>query len=227
MSGAGRPRVDSTGRGSMAWRLSFREDGRGPRGPVRYFDVSSLLSEKQLPRAPAGARAPARSSASEPRARRPARPIERVRASRTPARPPDRARPSLAHPGPPRGRPLHRARPRCARARLDRSVPDRDRHADHAPPLRPGTVVVPGRGSEHLVQHEPGVGTALADPAVGDRRQLELDAAGGEPLAEGGVPEDPSVGADESLPRKADRGWDVPRALGGLVPVPRLAEHLA
>ena len=44
-----------------------------------------------------------------------------------------------------------------------------DRHADHAAPLGPAAVVVADAlVAEQLVQHEPRVAAALADPAVGD-----------------------------------------------------------
>src|SRR5919112_6653754 len=44
-----------------------------------------------------------------------------------------------------------------------------DRDPDQAAPLGPGAVVVADPGvAEQLMQHEPGVGAALADPAVGD-----------------------------------------------------------
>ena len=46
-----------------------------------------------------------------------------------------------------------------------------DRDADQVAPLGPGAVVVADvLVAEQLVQHEPGVGRALADPAVGDDR---------------------------------------------------------
>src|SRR5690606_7480942 len=52
-----------------------------------------------------------------------------------------------------------------------------DRHADHAAPLGPGTVVVAHvRKAQKLPQDEPAVRGALADPAVGDDLLVRGDA---------------------------------------------------
>src|SRR5579859_1916410 len=62
------------------------------------------------------------------------------------------------------------ARPADAHADAPPQLP-LDRHADEAAPLGPRAVVVADRvAAEQLVQHEPGVRRALADPAVGDDR---------------------------------------------------------
>src|SRR5713226_5332701 len=52
-----------------------------------------------------------------------------------------------------------------------------DRRPDQAPPLGPGPVVIPHvRVSEQVLQNEPGVRRALADPAVGDHLLVRRDA---------------------------------------------------
>ena len=58
-----------------------------------------------------------------------------------------------------------------AALRLSRAL--LDRHGHHVAPLGPRAVVVAHVvDAEQLVQHEPGVRRALADPAVGDRSSL-------------------------------------------------------
>src|SRR4030081_2679757 len=52
---------------------------------------------------------------------------------------------------------------------------NRDTH--HGSPFRPGPVVVPDRRvAEQLVEHEPGVRTALPDPAVRDNGEIGREA---------------------------------------------------
>src|SRR3954467_9733003 len=67
----------------------------------------------------------------------------------------------------------------CAAVRRSGGNRDRllDRHADHAAPLGPAAVVVADAlVAEELVEHEPAVGAALADPAVGDHVLVGGDA---------------------------------------------------
>src|SRR5829696_1155822 len=109
-------------------------------------------------------------------------------------------------------------------AMLGPPVPDAtalalDGDADQAAPLGPGAVVVADvRVAEQFVQHEPGVGAALADPAVGDHVLAGLDALGAVQLGQLAVAEELAGGAVDRLgPGDVDRAGDVARPLGGLL----------
>src|SRR5215211_1239171 len=94
-----------------------------------------------------------------------------------------------------------------------------DGDADQAAPLGPGAVVVADVGvAEQLVQDEPGVGAALADPAVGDHVLARLHPLGAVELGQLVVGEELAGGAVDRLgPGDVDRARDVTRPLGGLL----------
>src|SRR5215211_1324633 len=94
-----------------------------------------------------------------------------------------------------------------------------DGHADQAAPLGPGAVVVADpRVAEQLVQHEPGMGRALADAAVGDHVLVGGHPLGAVELGQLVVGEELAGGAVDRLgPGDVDRTGDVAGPLGGLL----------
>src|SRR3954468_9596731 len=104
-----------------------------------------------------------------------------------------------------------------------------DRHVDEVAPLGPRAVVVLDVAlPEQLVQDEPGVRRALADPAVGDDRVAVLDdSLALIELAEfvGGL--ECAVLVDGLRPRHGGRTRDVTAALGTLLLVSGHRDQLA
>src|SRR5215813_14422882 len=84
---------------------------------------------------------------------------------------------SPAVPRPPAGPPSLPARPLRGPGPRSPSLAELDGHTDQRSVLGPGPVVVLHfLLAEQLMQHEPGVGAALTDPAVGDRVLAEVQA---------------------------------------------------
>src|SRR4051812_16411585 len=103
-----------------------------------------------------------------------------------------------------------------------------NRHVDEVAPLGPRAVVVLDVGlAEQLVEHEPGVRRALADPAVGDDRLAVGDALGAVELLEvrGGL--ERAVLLDRLRPRHRRRPGDVPGALRALLLIAGHGDQLA
>ena len=104
-----------------------------------------------------------------------------------------------------------------------------DRHVDQVAPLGPRAVVVLDVVlAEQLVQHEPGVRRALADPAVGDDRVVAVDhALAGVELAQlvGGL--EGAVLLHRLRPRDRGRAGDVAGALRALLLVAGHRDQLA
>src|SRR5689334_6982755 len=93
-------------------------------------------------------------------------------------------------------------------------VAEGDRYADQRTPLGPRTVVVLDvLLTEQLVQHEPGVRGALADPAVRDGVLAEVDPGVGVQGLQLVVGAEGAVVVGRLAPRDAGRGRDVTRAL--------------
>src|SRR5829696_1280279 len=111
---------------------------------------------------------------------------------------------------------------------LDRLDVLLDRHVDEVPPLGPRPVVVlDGVVPEQLVQHEPGVRRALADPAVGDHLFAVRHALALVELAQLVGRLEGAVLAHRLRPRDGGRARDVPGALSALLLVARHRDQLA
>src|SRR5205823_8531108 len=103
-----------------------------------------------------------------------------------------------------------------------------DRDVHHVPPLRPRAVVVLDVVvAQELVQHEPGVRRALADPAVGDDRVAVRHALAAVQLAELLGVLERAVLLHGLRPGDRRRARDVARALRALLLVARHRDQLA
>src|SRR4029453_8279302 len=97
---------------------------------------------------------------------------------------------------------------------LPRLVAEGNGYADQRTPLGPGTVVVLHvLLAEDLVQHEPGVRRALADPAVRDGVLAEVHPGVGVQRPQLVVGAERAVVVGRLAPRDVGRGRDVTRAL--------------
>src|SRR6202035_441215 len=113
--------------------------------------------------------------------------------------------------------PWRRRGPRC----MHRGLPQLallDRDVDEVPPLGPRAVVVLDvLASQELVQDEPRVRRALADPAVGDDRLAREDSLAAVEVGELVRRLERSVVAHGLRPRDRLRPGDVAAALGALL----------
>src|SRR4026209_818349 len=110
-------------------------------------------------------------------------------------------------------------KPRGARRLLAGGDGDRllDRDADHAAPLGPAAVVVADAlVAEQLVEDDPGVRRALADPAIGDHVLVGRDPLRLVEIGEVLAVLERAILLDGLGPRDRRRTRDVTGPLGGL-----------